>query len=88
MCGRNESKATAAIEMLKQVTGKDNICFLKLDLVDLHSCAAAANDLLSKEAKLDILILNAYFIFSFQKLIMEKWSILYPTKFYQKSSRL
>ena len=49
-----------AIEKLKQETGKDNIYFLKLDLGDLTSCAAAAREFQSKEPKLDILFLNAY----------------------------
>jgi NADP-dependent 3-hydroxy acid dehydrogenase YdfG len=46
---------------LKKVTGKDNVHYLKLDLGDLSSCADAAKELASKERKLDILFLNAYF---------------------------
>ena len=61
LCARNEQKAAAAIDKLKQVTGKDNVQFLKLDLADIPSAAAAAQELLSKEQKIDILFLNAYF---------------------------
>jgi retinol dehydrogenase 12 len=60
LAARSEEKANAAIEKLKNVTGKDNIHFLKLDLGDIPSCAAAAKDLESKESRLDILFLNAY----------------------------
>ena len=59
MCARNEKKAFAAIDKLKEVTGKTNVHFLKLDLGDLPSCAAAAKELLAKEPKIDILFLNA-----------------------------
>jgi retinol dehydrogenase 12 len=59
MAARSEEKANAAIEKLKQVTGKDNVHFLKLDLGNLPSCAAAARELAAKEPKLDILFLNA-----------------------------
>jgi len=45
---------------LKQITGKDNVHFLKLDLGDLPSCAAAAKEFTANEPKLDILFLNAY----------------------------
>jgi retinol dehydrogenase 12 len=60
LAARNEAKTLPAIEKLKQDTGKDNIHYLKLDLGDLPSCAAAAKELASKEPKLDILFLNAY----------------------------
>lgn len=60
LCARNEGKASAAIDKLKQVTGKADVHFLKLDLADLPSCAAAANELTAKEPRIDILFLNAY----------------------------
>ena len=60
LCARNEQKTFPAIEKLKQVTGKDNVHFIKLDLGDLPSCAAAAKEFIAKEPKLDILFLNAY----------------------------
>jgi len=61
LAARSEQKATAAIEKLKRETGKSDIHWLKLDLSDLPSCAAAAKELASKERKLDILFNNAYF---------------------------
>jgi len=51
------------MEKLKEITGKTNVHFLKLDLGDLPSCSAAAKELLGQEPKIDILFLNAYFIF-------------------------
>ena len=60
LAARNEQKATTAIEKLKEATGKNDVHWLKLDLSDLTSCAAAARELASKETKLDILINNAY----------------------------
>jgi len=46
-----------AIEKLKQVTGKDNVNFIKLDLGD-PSCATAAKEVVRKDPKLDILFLT------------------------------
>lgn len=60
LCARDEKKAFAAIEKLKQVTGKSDVHFLKLDLADIPSAAAAAKELLAKEPRIDILFLNAY----------------------------
>ena len=60
LCARNKGKAQDAIDKLKQVTGKDDIHFIKLDLGDLPSCAAAAKELAAKEPRLDILFCNAY----------------------------
>ena len=59
LAARSEEKAMAAIEKLRNATGKDNFHFLKLDLGNLPSCAAAARELAAKEPKLDILFLNA-----------------------------
>jgi retinol dehydrogenase 12 len=59
VCSRNEKKTLPAIEKLKNVTGKDSVYFIKLDLGDIPSCAAAARDFISKEPKLDLLFLNA-----------------------------
>ena len=42
---RNEDRAKAAIEDLKEMTGKEAI-FLKLDLSSLRSIKAAANEFL------------------------------------------
>jgi len=60
LAARSEQKANAAIERLKQETGKNDVYWLKLDLADIPSCAAAAKELASKEKKLDILYNNAY----------------------------
>ena len=62
LAARNEQKAMAAIEKLKTATGKDDIHWLKLDLADIPSCAAAAKELASNESKLDILFNNAYIL--------------------------
>jgi NAD(P)-dependent dehydrogenase (short-subunit alcohol dehydrogenase family) len=62
LAARSEEKAKTAIDELRKETGKDNVHFLKLDLGNLHSCAAAARELYAKEPKLDILFLNAYII--------------------------
>ena len=59
MAARSEEKGKVAIEKLREATGKDNVHFLKLDLGNLPSCAAAARELADKEPKLDILFLNA-----------------------------
>lgn len=59
MCARNVEKSKSAIERLKQVTSKDGIYLIKLDLADLSSCAQAARELIDKEERLDILFLNA-----------------------------
>ena len=64
IAGRSEEKALKAMETLKAETGNNKVFFLKLDLADIPSCAAAAKELISKEEKLDILFNNAYF-FSF-----------------------
>ncbi|KAF9524212.1 hypothetical protein CPB83DRAFT_861628 [Crepidotus variabilis] len=55
---RSQAKANQAIEDLKAQTGKEGI-FLKLDLSDLPSIKATAEDFLSKENRLDILFNNA-----------------------------
>jgi NAD(P)-dependent dehydrogenase (short-subunit alcohol dehydrogenase family) len=45
---------------LKKETGKEDVYFLKLDLADIPSAAAAARELASKETRLDLLFNNAY----------------------------
>ena len=60
MCARSADKADLAIQSLKEITGKDDIYFVKLDLADLPSCAQAARDITAKEQRLDVLFLNAY----------------------------
>jgi retinol dehydrogenase-12 len=55
---RSEEKSQKAIEDLKKETGKDNIFFLKLDLADLVSVKAAAEEYISKETELHTLYNN------------------------------
>ncbi|KAH9179024.1 NAD(P)-binding protein [Lactarius sanguifluus] len=55
---RSEEKSQKAIEELKKETGKDNIFFLKLDLADLVSVKAAAEEYISKETELHTLYNN------------------------------
>jgi len=55
---RSEDRAKAAIEDLKQTTGKEAI-WLKLDLSSLKSVKAAAEEFLGKELELHILFNNA-----------------------------
>lgn len=61
VAGRSESKAQAAITKLKEEIGKDcDVYFLELDLADIDSVVKAAQELSTKEHRLDILINNAY----------------------------
>ncbi|OJA14188.1 hypothetical protein AZE42_06507 [Rhizopogon vesiculosus] len=62
VAARSQEKVEAAIQDLKNNTGKEAI-FLKLDLGDLKSVKAAAEEYLSKETKLDILFNNAGVMF-------------------------
>ncbi|KAH9179021.1 NAD-P-binding protein [Lactarius sanguifluus] len=56
---RSEEKSQKVIEELKKETGKDSIFFLKLDLADLVSVKAAAEEYISKETELHTLYNNA-----------------------------
>lgn len=58
LAARSPSKVEAALKDLKESTGKDAI-FLKLDLGDLKSVKAAAEEFISKERELHILFNNA-----------------------------
>ncbi|KAF9524305.1 NAD(P)-binding protein [Crepidotus variabilis] len=58
IAGRNKDKVDAAIKELKEQTGHEAI-FLKLDLGDLTSVKASAEEFLSKEKELHILFNNA-----------------------------
>jgi len=55
---RSEEKSREAIEELKKETGKDGIFFLKLDLSDLVSVKAAAEEYIGKETELHTLYNN------------------------------
>ncbi|KAF4556342.1 Short chain dehydrogenase-like protein 43 [Elsinoe fawcettii] len=61
VAGRSPEKATTAIEQIKQhapsSTGK--VEFLKLDLADLTTIKASANDLIARTDRLDVLTNNA-----------------------------
>jgi len=59
LAARSAEKARMAIEKLKQETGRSDIHFLELDLCDNVSVRRAAEELKSKEPKLDILFHNA-----------------------------
>ncbi len=59
LAARSQEKATAAIASLKEETGREAI-FLKLDLANLASVKAAAQEFLTKEPELHVLFCNAY----------------------------
>jgi len=56
---RNPEKAHAAIDDLKQITKKDDIHFIPLDLSSFESIRKFAEEFKSKETKLDVLFNNA-----------------------------
>lgn len=57
---RSESKATGAIAALEhEGLNGGQVAWLKIDLVDPHSVKAAAEEILAKEKRLDILVNNA-----------------------------
>jgi len=58
IAARDQRKAQLAIQDLKDQTGKQS-WFLKLDLADLHSVKAAAEEFQTKEKQLHILFNNA-----------------------------
>ena len=58
LAARSRTNADAAIASLREETGKEPI-FLELDLASLSSVRRAANEFLSKESELHILICNA-----------------------------
>ncbi|KAH9973112.1 NAD-P-binding protein [Lactifluus volemus] len=58
LAARSAAKANAAIAELKDVTGKEAI-FLQLDLADITAVRRSAEEFLSKESQLHILVNNA-----------------------------
>ncbi|KIJ62658.1 hypothetical protein HYDPIDRAFT_94215 [Hydnomerulius pinastri MD-312] len=62
IAARDQSKSESAIQELKASTGKEAV-FLKLDLGNLKAVKAAAEEFLSKETRLDVLINNAGVMF-------------------------
>ncbi len=60
MLNRNPEKSTAAIEKLKQEFGANSeVRFVRMDLADLSSVRAAAEEVLKTVPKIDALICNA-----------------------------
>jgi len=55
---RSGEKSLVAIEELKKETGKESIFFLKVDLSDLVSIKAAAEEFVKKESELHTLYNN------------------------------
>jgi len=55
---RSQEKTEAAIEELKRETGKDTVFSIRLDLADLPSIKAAAEDFVGKESELHTLYNN------------------------------
>jgi len=60
IAGRSQERAEKAMAKLMDETGNEKVRFLKLDLADVTSAVSAARELISKEARLDILLNNAY----------------------------
>jgi NAD(P)-dependent dehydrogenase (short-subunit alcohol dehydrogenase family) len=59
IAARSQEKSQKAIDELKE-TGKESVSFLKLDLADLVSIKAAAEEFIGKESELHGLYNNAY----------------------------
>ncbi|CCF53322.1 hypothetical protein NDA11_001422 [Ustilago hordei] len=59
MAARTESKAQEAIQKIKQQVPDADIHFLQLDLTELAAVRKAADDFVSREQRLDILLNNA-----------------------------
>ena len=55
---RSAEKAQVAIDELKEATGKESVFLLKLDLADLESIKAAAEEFMGKESELHTLYNN------------------------------
>jgi len=58
IASRSEEKSQQAIEELKREMGKESVFFLKLDLADLVSVKAAAEEFIAKESQLHTLFNN------------------------------
>ncbi|KAJ7039736.1 NAD-P-binding protein [Mycena alexandri] len=59
LAARSEEKSRAAMEDICKSTGKSSIHFLQVDLADLASVRKAAEEYISKEQELHVLINNA-----------------------------
>ncbi|KAH7877569.1 NAD(P)-binding protein [Lentinula edodes] len=60
LAARSEERAQTAIDDICRSTGKSNIHFLKIDLSDLSSVRKAAEQYISMEQELHVLINNAF----------------------------
>jgi NAD(P)-dependent dehydrogenase (short-subunit alcohol dehydrogenase family) len=56
---RNQEKAAVAAAEIKERTGNDDVQLVTLDLADLNSVRAAADDILARWDRLDVLVNNA-----------------------------
>ena len=56
---RNQEKAAVAAAEVKERAGSDDVHLVTLDLADLESVRAAANDILARWDRLDVLVNNA-----------------------------
>ncbi|KAJ7728807.1 NAD-P-binding protein [Mycena maculata] len=64
LAARSEKRARAAMDDISRSTGKSNIHFLKIDLADLASVRKAAEEYISKEQELHVLINNGGLLYS------------------------
>ncbi|KAH9970071.1 NAD-P-binding protein [Russula compacta] len=79
LAARTATKANAAIADLKNETGKEAI-FLQLDLADLSSVRKAAEEFLSKETQLHVLINNAgVMVAPKEELTVQKYDLQFGT---------
>ena len=60
IAARSQEKTQKVIDELKEETGKESVFFLKLDLTDLVTIKAAAEEFIGKESELHGLYNNAY----------------------------
>ncbi|KAF7355644.1 NAD-P-binding protein [Mycena sanguinolenta] len=64
LASRSEAKARAAIDDICKSTGKTDIHFLQIDLADLVSVRKAAEEYMSKEQELHVLINNGGLLYA------------------------
>ena len=60
IAARSQEKSQKAIDELRKETGNEAVFFVKLDLTDLVSIKAAAEEFIGKESRLHGLYNNAY----------------------------
>jgi len=79
IAARSEENTKAAIEELKRETGKESIFFLRLDLADLVSVKAAAEEFASKESELHTLYNNGGVYAVIDKLTTQGYDMQFGT---------